>query len=219
MIKRALTLLALIGTAAPCAAAAQGLTFSARAGTLGLGGEIAVELTETLVLRGGLGLMPFEPAGTFGDLDMSLTLPTVYNVGVDLYLNDVVRVGGGMLFRRDDPEIIGDFDAAQDIGGTTFTPLELGTLTGVLDAGDRVPYALIGIGRHTAVGIGLFLDLGVVFVGDPTVRLSASGGTLSGDVDPLQSSLLQEAADIEEDLPGYLKVWPIISLGIRLGAR
>jgi hypothetical protein len=218
MMRRTLTLLALIGMAAPSAVTAQGLAFGARAGTLGLGGEVALALSEQLVVRGGIGMSPYEPGLTLSDVRVDLDIPTIYNVGIDLYLNSAVRVGGGFLFRRSDPKVSGDFSADQDIGGTWFTPQQIGTLSGVLDFNDRAPYVLIGVGRHTAQGNGLFLDLGVVFFGEPTVGLSASDGTLSGDVDPLMSALSQEAAEFEADMPSYLKIWPIISLGVRFGA-
>ena len=219
MMRRILTSLVLIGMAAPCTVAAQELALAARAGTLGLGGELALALSERIVVRGGIGITPLDPGFTLSDVGVSLSLPTVYNVGVDLYLNGAVRLGGGLLFRTGDPEVTGDFTADQDIGGTSFAPQEIGTLSGVLDSNDRAPYVLIGFGRHTAQGVGLFLDLGVAFFGDPSVRLSASGGTLSDDVDPLMSALSQEAAEFEDDMRGYLKVWPIISLGVRFGVQ
>jgi hypothetical protein len=152
---------------------------------------------------------------SFGDLDVSLSVPTVYNLGVDLYLNSAVRLGGGMLFRSKDPEVEGVFDSPQEVGGTTFTPQEIGTLTGVFDSRDSAPYLLIGFGRHTASGVGLFLDVGVAFMGDPTVRLDSSGGTLSDDP-AMMDALDDEAAEFEDDMRGYLKVWPILSLGIRV---
>lgn len=200
----------------PAAAAAQGLGIAARVGTLGLGGEAAVALTERVVVRGGLGLTPFEPTATFDDIDVTLTLPTWYNVGVDLYLNGALRFGGGMLFKADDPELTGTFNAPQDIGGTTFTPAEIGTLRGVIDSSDSVPYVLLGFGKHTAPGIGLFLDLGVAFLGDPDVTLTSEGGTLSDDPS-MQSALDQEAQDFEDDMRTYLRFWPILSLGLRIG--
>jgi hypothetical protein len=219
MLARALVLLFVIGLAAPVPAWGQGLGLGARVGTLGLGGELALGLSERIVVRGGVGFVPFEPGRTFSDVDVSLSLPTVYNVGVDLYLNRAMRIGGGVLFQSQDVEVNGSFDTSQDIGGSTFEPAELGVLTGVLDSRDRAPYVLIGFGPHTAAGAGLFLDLGFVYLGDPAVRLGATGGTLSDGVDPLRSALDQEAAEFEDDMPGYMKFWPIISLGFRMGAR
>jgi hypothetical protein len=210
MMKHALLLLVVLS--APGAVAAQGIAFGARVGTLGLGGEVAIQLTERLVVRGGMGITPLEPGVSFGDVDVKLKMPTVY-------LNDAVRLGGGVLFRRRDPEVTGSFSAAQDIGGTSFTPQEIGTLTGVIVSNRKAPYVLLGFGRHTAPGVGLFLDLGFAFMGDPTVQLGARDGTLSDTVDPLMSALQQEAADFESDMRGYLRFWPILSLGIRFGAQ
>ena len=216
MCKRTFVFLVAAGLAGPLAAAAQGFGIGARVGTLGLGGEAAVELTERIVVRGGLGLTPFEPSATFDDIDVTLTLPTWYNAGVDLYLNGAVRIGGGMLFKADDPELTGTFNQPQDVGGQTFTPAEIGTLKGVIDSSDSVPYVLIGFGRHTSPGVGLFLDLGVAFLGDPEVTLTSEGGTLSNDP-TMRSALDQEAQDFEDDMKAYLRYWPILSLGLRIG--
>jgi hypothetical protein len=218
MTKRIL-LCILLGGVAPCAVAAQGLGFGARVGTLGLGGEVAIGLTEGLVVRGGMGITPLERGVTFSDVDVTLKLPTVYNVGLDLYLNGAVRLGGGVLLRSGHPEVTATFSASQDIGGTSFTPQEIGTLAGVIESSGAAPYVLIGFGRHTAEGVGLFLDLGFAFMGDPSVRLGARDGTLSDDAPPLMDALQREASDFENDMRGYLKFWPILSLGIRVGAQ
>ena len=221
MVKRALLPLAVLAFAVPGLVAAQGpsVGLGGRIGTLGLGGEVAVGLTDRLVLRGGIGFVPYEPSLTFSDVEVELELPTVYNIGVDLYLNGAARVGGGLLFRSSDPQISAAFSQSQEIGGTTYTPQQIGRLTGVLDANDRAPYVLVGFGRHTAPGTGLFVDFGLVFVGDPAVTLDAVGGTLDPDSDAaFRAALDQEATDFEEDMRGYLRIYPILSLGFRLGA-
>jgi hypothetical protein len=200
----------------PASSAAQVLGLGARAGTLGFGGEAALALSDRLVVRGGMGLMPFDVGATFNDIDVTLKLPTWYNVGVDLYLNGAVRLGGGVLFKSQDPELTGKFDSTQEIGGVPFTPGEIGTLTGVIDSSDPAPYALIGFGNHTAPGLGLFLDLGVAFLGDPEVSLYSTGGILSDDP-ATQEALDREAQSFEDDMRAYLRFWPILSLGLRIG--
>ena len=165
------------------------------------------------------GLENYEGAlATLGDLEVTLSLPDWYNAGVDLYLNGAMRLGGGILVKSQDPELSGVFDAPQQIGGRTYTPQEIGTLVGVFDSSDQVPYALIGFGRHTASGIGLFIDLGVAFLGEPDVRLDAEGGTLDPDTNAqFRQALDDEAAEFEADVGTYLKLWPILSLGFRIG--
>jgi hypothetical protein len=204
--------------ALPSAAAAQAFGVGARIGTLGVGGEAAVELGERVVVRGGVGFMPLEPTATLDDIEVTLALPDWYNVGLDFYLNGAIRLGGGVLFKSDEPSLAGEFTTAQDIGGQTFTPQEIGTLTGVFDSRNQVPYVLIGFGKHTAPGFGLFLDLGVAFLGEPDVRLDAVNGTLDPDTNAqFRAALDAEAADFEAEVGTYLKLWPILSVGLRIG--
>lgn len=217
MKKYALVLSLSACVAVPGLAAGQGVGVAARVGTLGLGGEAAVGFADRVVIRGGFGYALVEPTATFDDLDVTLDLPNLYNVGLDFYLNGAFRLGGGILFRSRDPKVAATFDTPQDIGGTSFTPQELGTLTGVIASRDPAPYVLLGFGKHTDPRIGLFVDLGVAFLGDPTVSLGASGGTLSDQSDPLRSALDREAESFENDMRTYLRIWPILSLGLRVG--
>ena len=218
MIRKATLVLALVVSAGlPHRAEAQRLGIGGRVGLLGVGPEVAIGLGERVVVRGGMGLMPLEPSMTLSDIDVTFELPTWYNVGVDLYVTSAMRLGAGFLFKSDDPRFTGVFTTDQDIGGQTFTPQEIGTLIAVIDSEGQVPYALIGFGNHTAPGVGLFLDVGVAFLGAPDFRLSAEGGTLSDDSGPFRTALDAEAAQFEEDAGRYLEFWPIVSLGLRIG--
>ena len=216
MRKSILTVSTVLFLAVPAVVSAQGLGIAARAGTLGVGAEIALGLTNWFVIRGGAGLMPFEPSTSIEDIDVTLILPEWFNVGVDVYLGGSFRIGGGVLFKSDDPRVEGNFTTDQDIGGRSFTPAELGTLTGVLSSRDRAPYALIGFGNHISSGIGLFLDLGVAFLGEPEINLYATEGTFL-DRAELNSRLAAEARDWEESAGSYLNYWPIFNLGVRIG--
>jgi len=218
MIDRRSVALALAASATFAAVAeGQTLGIGGRIGTLGLGAEAAVALTERFVVRGGLSVAPIEPSLTLGDIELEVDLPRWYNVGADLYLNGAMRVGGGILFKGDGPRLTADFTTDQDLGGQTFTPQEIGTLVAMIDAKDKVPYALIGFGKHTAPGVGLFVDFGVAFMGAPRFRLNTEGGTLADDTGPLRTALDAEAAQFEDDAGRYLEFWPILSLGLRIG--
>lgn len=217
MNKRAVFLATTVSLVAlPGHSFAQGAGIGARVGTLGVGAEAAIGLTDRIVLRGGIGFVPLEPSATFNDIDVTLTLPTLYNAGIDFYLNGAFRIGGGVLFKKEDPTLRATFNSAQDIGGTTFSPTEIEGLKGTIDSSNSAPYVLIGFGKHTADRIGLFLDIGVAFMGDPTVTLNADGGTKANDA-ATRTALDQEAMDFEGDMRAYLRYWPILSLGLRVG--
>lgn len=218
-----LTAAALI--ALPLGASAQGIGIAGRAGTLGIGAEGALGLTDGLVIRGGLGLMPLELKNpSFWDpgdgVDITLTLPkTWFNIGADLYLGGGFRIGGGMLFKPDNPSLTGSLtqSGSIDIGGQTYTFSEVAEITGTLESKKQAPYALIGFGKHTRAGIGLFLDLGVAMLGEPDLRLEARGNPAVVNSAAFQSRLRAEETEVEEDIGQYLKFWPILNIGVKLG--
>lgn len=218
MRKSVLALSAAALVVAPMGVAAQGFGVAGRAGTLGLGAEAAVELTDNFVVRGGVGLMPLEPSATIDNIDFTLKLPDTWiNIGADLYLGGGFRIGGGMLFKPDDPTLEATITGSQtiEIGDQTYTATDVATVTGTLDSKDSAPYALIGFGRHTRRGIGLFLDLGVAFTGEPTVSLEATGASVN--TTEFQNELRKQERNLEDDAGTYLKLWPILNVGIRVG--
>ncbi len=206
---------------APSLLSAQGFGVAARAGSIGLGAEAAVGLSSNFVVRGGLGLMPFEPSATIDDIDFTITLPeSWYNIGADLYLGGSgFRIGGGMLFKPDDPTMKGEVTASGTItiGDTPYGFSDVAQLNGTLDSKDSAPYVLIGFGKHTSAGIGLFVDLGAAFIGEPNVLLSATGNPDIVGSAEFQAELRKQEQNTEDDLGSYLKLWPILNVGLKIG--
>ena len=198
-------------------AAAQGFGFGIRAGTLGFGGEAAMGVGEQVVIRAGFGWNPIDPDMSLSEVDVTAELPTWFNGGIDLYLNGALRLGAGVLLKSDDPTLSAVFTEDQEIGGQTFTPQQIGTLVGVIDSNDQVPYVLFGFGKHTAPGMGLYADFGVAFMGEPDFQLDAEGGSLNSQSGPLRTALDTEEQEFEDDAGAYLRFWPILNLGFRIG--
>lgn len=207
--------------ALPAAATAQvGFGVGVKAGSIGVGAEAAVALGQSLAIRGGGALFPVDFDGTFSDIEFAVDLPDTYmNVGVDFYPTaGGFRLSGGMLFKPDNPELRGTFTQNQEIGGREYTPEQIGTLVGVIDSGKSAPFAAIGFGRHTSSGIGFFLDLGAAFLSEPTLSLTQEGGNLNSfEQAEFDQRLEDERQSMEEDLGGYLKIYPILQLGLKLG--
>ncbi|MCA9769702.1 MAG: hypothetical protein KC485_12860, partial [Gemmatimonadetes bacterium] len=95
-----------------------------------------------------------------------------------------------------------------------YTAAEVGTVRGDVRWPGTLPYVGIGWGTPASRGggIGFVFDLGVG-IGAPTLGLSASsavpGSTLAADVEA-------ERRDIQDDIDRYLKVYPVLSLGLAL---
>jgi len=218
--------LTLILLAAPPFVSAQGLAIGARAGTLGLGGEVAFGLSNVFVLRGGFGVFPFEFEGTFDDMVVSdpggavtgqeytISFPTsMWSAGIDIYLGGgPIRLMGGIMGRADNLEITSEVTEPVEIGNTEYDVP--GSLIGTLEQRGIAPYAGIGFGKHTAGGFGFFLDIGAALAGEADVRFDVTGPL--GSVSGIQEDLRILENDVEEDAGGYLKVWPIVSIGIKI---
>ena len=187
-----------------------------RVGSLGLGGDLAFALGERGQLRGGVGPMPIEPSATFSDIKFTVKLPSSFmTAGLDFFpTGGGFRIGGGILFKPDDPTIIGEFTGTVDIGGMTYSGSQVGSLTGVFETKSAAPYVMIGFGKHAARGIGLFLDLGAAFGGAPTLTLEADGA-IANDAQFL-ADLERERQDIQDDIDKF-KIYPILNLGLRIG--
>ena len=186
-----------------------------RTGTLGVFGmEGVVGVADRIEVRGGFGIWTLEAETDVDDVPVTVSFPDLtLNLGMDYYLNDSFRVGGGYLHRNDYPQLIGSFTDVVDIGGTPLTPTEVGTLRGTVTSNKNAAYAMIGFGRPTGSGWGLSVDFGAVYLGSPEVTLWAEGGTYPQD--ELDELLALETVDFQNDMKTYFRIWPILNLSFR----
>jgi hypothetical protein len=205
----------------PSSASAQkiGVGVAARAGSLGFGGELAVNVTRYFGIRGGIGVMPLSYTGDMEDVRYHVeSASPISNVGVDFYPGFFdLRLGGGLMFIRNPTTFDARYSGQINIGENTYTNEEVGALTGNLDHGSTAPYLVLGLGRQTNRGIGIFLDLGAAFLDEQRMSYTTTG-TLSGDP-TFEAELQAEAREIEDEVNKYVKVYPILSAGIRYGIR
>lgn len=199
----------------PAAGSAQSFGLAGRAGSLGVGGELNLDLNRFIGVRGGVGSIPVQPTGTFGDVEYTVKPPsTLQNVGVDLYpLGGNFRLSGGLLFKHD-IALEGVSNATYEINGMSYSAAEAGTLTASFTYNSTAPYATFGFSGRGR-GFGLSLDFGAAFLGQPTVALTASGSMRNNAT--FQQNLRQEESDMRDKANQYMKVLPIVSLGLRFG--
>lgn len=220
-MRKSLAIAAVAALALPVAAQAQtGFGVGVKAGSIGVGAEAAIGFGSSLAIRGGAALFPVDFDGTFSGIDFDVDLPDTYmNIGVDFYPTaGAFRLSGGLLIKPDDPELRGTFSQDQELGGRTYTPEQIGTLIGSIDSGKTAPFAMIGFGRHTSTGLGFYADLGAAFLKEPVLTLTQEGGSLNAQEQAaFDDDLEEERQSIEDDLGGYLKIYPILQLGLRIG--
>ncbi|MFQ5679718.1 MAG: hypothetical protein ACE5HP_09710 [Gemmatimonadota bacterium] len=209
------SLLVVVGR--PATARAQSLGIAPHVGTLGVGIDIATAPSDRVSLRGGVNFFPFDVDFTASDVDLTLDLPSPQLTALlDLFLVGGVRLSGGLLISRDDVNLRGDFGGSVNLGGTTYTASEVGSLSGAIVTNEVSPYVGFGIGKVASRGVGFLLDLGVAFQGRPRVGLTADGPITS--LPSFLADLEAERQAIEDDVELF-RYYPVLSVGLSIGVR
>ena len=192
------------------------ITAALNAGTTGVGAEVQLSLGPVFVVRGGIDTLGYDFDQSYSDVDYSgrFDFDTVSGF-VDLhpFLNGFLISGGAYVGNRT-INLNGQPTAPVNIGGATFTPAEVGTLSGRIKLSKTAPF--VGIGYDDSFyreGTWGFRGMvGVAWSQEPEVGLSSSGGTLSND--PIfRARLEQEAREIQEDAKDKA-FFPVVQLGV-----
>lgn len=190
----------------------QGLSLGPNVSTLGLGAELGYKFNDFFGLRLGANHFSYESDYDYDDIDYDtdITLESAGGV-IDIYpFAGSFRISGGLRYNGNEADLSGTPKSDVKIGGDTFTPSEVGTLTGDLDFREFAPYAGIGFaGSYFNDHLVIGLDIGVHFQGKPDVSLSGDG-SLSSDPTFL-NAIDNEIADIEDDL-SFLQFYPVLGV-------
>jgi hypothetical protein len=92
------------------------------------------------------------------------------------------------------------------MGGTTYSPEDLGTLTAKIDFNKVSPYFGIGFGNPTGgePGLDFIIDIGAIYQGSPKASMHAEG---------LLAPTAGQASELENNL-NWFRFYPVVSLGL-----
>jgi hypothetical protein len=219
MLRRILIAAALFVLPMSVSAQSIGVGIAARAGSLGLGGEAAVNVTRYFGVRAGIGALPLSYKGDVEEINYHIqSTSPMKNIGVDFYPGFFdVRLGGGLLFISKPTTFNARYSGTVMINGQEYTDEDVGDLVGRVDHGGAAPYAIIGLGRQTNKGFGIFFDLGAAFLEEQRFHYTVTG--VLQDDPTFQQELAAEAQRVEDEVNKYVKVYPILSAGIKFGFR
>jgi len=190
----------------PSLCLAQGLGLQVN--TLGLGLELEGQSAPvgSLALRNAMKLSPERNMdGIAYDAELDLRSAGAL---VDWYPGlGGFRVSGGVRVNGNSVDLTAQLSQTVNLGGTAYSPSQVGRLSGSADFNRFAPY--LGVGWQGAVMGGRMLvglDLGALYQGKPDVRLTSSIATPG-----LADDLAREARVIEDELGG-LRFFPVVSL-------
>ncbi len=202
------------------AASAQGFGIGGHIGTTGVGGDAAIALNSHIAVHGSLGTIPVKPNATFSDLEFKVEPPkTLSTIGVDLYPGaGSFHLSGGVLMGAQTTTLTGTYTGTTTINGRQYQGSQLGTIVGDFKTSNAAPFVGLGFGRHAAPGIGLFLDLGVAFMGDPKFTLVSNNNSIPpAQKAQFDADLEAQRVKVQDDLNKYAKLFPMVNIGLRIG--
>ena len=183
-----------------------------KAGTLGLGLEASWQPLPYIDIRLGANAYDYEDDGTQAGVpyDATLALDNVYATGNFHFPVSPMRVTAGLYSNGNEFQMVNDDAADLDIGGINYPGAGIGTLTSVTSFGSTSPYLGIGFDFTLAGKVGMNLDFGVLWQGEPEVTLEADGLLA---LDPgFQAALEAERMELEDEMSDF-KAWPVVSVG------
>jgi hypothetical protein len=188
------------------------LWFGAKVGTLGLGVEASWRPVPYLDVRAGANGFSFDQDGSEagieyeGEIDLQSFYATA-NLRVPL---SPFRFTAGVFSNGNEIGLVSAQNQTIQIGDTTFTSDQVGTLSAGASFDDVAPYVGVGLDFRLLDTLGMHLDAGVLRQGSVLVAMAADGPIAS---DPLfQQELEKERAELQESLDDY-ELYPVLSLG------
>jgi hypothetical protein len=205
---------AVLAVACPAAAFAQDTFVGARISTLGAGAELGYDVNDRFTVRALANGLNINHDTESSDIDYSGKLKlSSFGVQGDFRFtpDGPLYVTAGVYANNNKVHATATPSGNTEVGGTTYTPQQIGTLTADGKFGGTAPY--LGIGGRWGMGAMEFTaEAGAFFQGKPKVTLTSNGTYSSNPA--YQSSLEQERQDLQDDLDD-LKTWPVVALGLR----
>ncbi|WP_129645316.1 hypothetical protein [Peristeroidobacter agariperforans] len=181
-------------------------------GTLGVGPELAFRASPYLGARANAGFLTISRDEEVDDIsyDGDLNLNS-FGVMLDWYpTGDGLRISVGARANNNEVELVGAPTTNVTIGGTTYSPAQVGTLVGTVTTDDFAPALTIGYGGTLAKGFTLGAEIGVLWQGKPTIDNLRATGPLAG-TNQFQADIEREQQRIEDEVSDY-DLWPILQL-------
>ena len=189
----------------------------AKAGTLGLGIEGRWSPLPWLDIRAGANRYDFDTSGQQAGVayDGTLALDNYFLTGNFRFPLSPFRVTAGAYSNGNELQMVSQDTSGTDftIGGEVFSSDDVGSLQSTNSFEKTAPDLGVGYDFELFGKVGLNLDFGVLWQGEPAVSLYATGlETAPPDVQALLEPALEvERQELEDEMSDY-KAWPVVSL-------
>lgn len=185
--------------------------------TLGLGFDISTPINDKLSARFNLNGASYSDTQSEdgNDYEGSLELLTA-GILLDYYpFQNNFRLSSGVYYNGNGftGSVTPTSTTTVEIGGTTYTNADIGSLNTDISFNSLAPYLGLGWGNNARdKGWGFTFDLGAMFHGTGEANLNATviNQTIANQI---ASDIAKEEQDINDNLAD-IKVYPVVSIGV-----
>jgi hypothetical protein len=190
------------------AGAAQAAGIGVRAGTTGLGADIAWNIAPAIDARVGYSALKwsYKTDTSNASYDGDVKLSNLSGL-LDFHpLGPVFRITGGVILNDNKYAATGHPSAVPGSFNATVEPSRR-----------LAPYLGVGWGNVAGAGVNFYADLGLMFMGSPKATLTADcTGLSAAQCSAVQSQAAAEQANLEEKLKRF-KTYPVLNIGLTIG--
>jgi hypothetical protein len=207
---RKLLLASALAISAACATPAQAVEplVGAKIGTLGIGADAGVRLNDRFGVRLNGNAFSFSDSREISDIDYDadLDLRTIGLLGDWHPFGGGFFLSGGAYWNGNKADLTGKPNGSVEIGNTTYTAAQAGSLRGDVDFQKFAPYLGLGYYGTLFAGFSLGVEVGALYMGSPKVSLTSNSPLVSA------SDLEVERRKVEDDIDD-LRFYPVLMLG------
>lgn len=191
-----------------------GFSIGVTGGSLGVGPEVGFRPSSMFGIRANASFLDISHDFDLDDINYNGKVKLEsYGAMVDLYpFKGGLRVSGGFRINKNRVNVTATPTTSVTVGDTIFTPTQIGTLSGYVDADEFAPVLTVGYAGGLTKGLKFGIDAGVMFQGNPEVQNLRATGSLATDA-TFQSELEKERVKFNQDIEDY-KLYPVVQLSI-----
>lgn len=186
-------------------------------GSLGVGPEFTFRPSPVIGLRASATFLGVNHTFGVNDIDYlgKLRLGS-FGGAVDLYpFRNGLRLSAGLRVNRNKVRLSATPGQPVSVGAATFTPDQIGTLSGTVTVADLAPTLTLGYTTGKRRGLTFAIDGGVMLQGTPRIADLTANGTLASDP-AFQAQLADEQTQVNARIDQY-KVYPVLQLSVGYG--
>ncbi len=189
-----------------------------KAGTLGVGLEGRWSPVPWLDVRLGGNRYDIDGTGSYAGIeyDAVFAMDNYYLTGNFRFPLSPFRVTAGAFSNNNELQMTSKESEGIDFvfAGQNYSSADFGALQSTTTFEENSPYLGVGYDFELFGKVGLNLDFGVLWQGEPAVDLAFTGfdSVPVGLQDQLAVAIESERQELQDDVSDY-KAWPVISLG------